>query len=78
MVAIDGLDVPVGPGSTLANIAFVNAIKVADGRAPRRARRDAAGDHERGASSGAERARELFDGAYDEHARRLAKALRTS
>ena len=51
MVDIEGLDVPVGPGSTIANVAFVNSIKFAHRRAARRARRDAAGDHERARSS---------------------------
>ena len=74
LVTIDGLDTPVGPGSTIGAIAIVNAIKV----------RTAELLVERGAmppvitrasAVGAERSRELFDEAYREHARRLARAI---
>jgi uncharacterized phosphosugar-binding protein len=75
LVSVEGLDVPVAPGSTIANVAFVNMIKA----------RTAELLVERGAMPpvitsealvGPERAAELFDGAYDEYARRLAKVLR--
>jgi uncharacterized phosphosugar-binding protein len=74
MVEIPGLDTPVGPGSTIAAVAIVNAIKV----------RTAQLLTERGAMPpvlsrasvvGAERSRELFDDAYREHARRVARAI---
>jgi uncharacterized phosphosugar-binding protein len=74
LVHIDGLDTPVGPGSTVTNIAIVNSIKV----------RVAQLLTDRGAMTpvitrasevGIERSRELFDGAYDEHARRIAHAI---
>jgi len=74
MVAIPGLDTPVGPGSTIAAVAIVNSIKV----------RTAQLLTERGAMPpvltrasvvGAERSRELFDDAYREHARRVARAI---
>ena len=74
LVAIDGVDTPVGPGSTLAAVAIVNSIKV----------RTAQLLAERGALPptitrasvvGAERSRSLFDAAYQEHARRIARAL---
>jgi uncharacterized phosphosugar-binding protein len=77
MVSIPGMDVPVGPGSTVANVAFVNAVKV----------RTAELLVERGAMLpvitseavvGAERSKQLFDGAYNEYARRAARVLRTS
>lgn len=77
LVTIDGLDTPVGPGSTVTSAALVNELKV------RTARRLVA----RGrmppvitspAIVGRERSRELFDAAYDEHARRAAGILRTS
>jgi uncharacterized phosphosugar-binding protein len=77
MVSIEGLAEPVGPGSTVANIAFVNAIKS----------RTAELLVERGAMPpvitseavvGAERSAELFEAAYREYARRLAGALRVS
>jgi len=76
LVALPGLDTPVGPGSTLAAVALANELKV----------RTAALLHERGvlppvltsaAVVGDERSAELFDAAYDEHARRLASRLRT-
>jgi uncharacterized phosphosugar-binding protein len=74
LVAIDGIDTPVGPGSTLAAVAIANSIKV----------RTAQLLAERGALPptitrasvvGAERSRSLFDAAYQEHARRIARAL---
>lgn len=74
LVEIDGLDTPVGPGSTLANAVVVNELKV----------RTAELLTEAGyppsvltAASvvGEERSRSLFDEAYAEYARRLAKAI---
>ena len=74
MIAIDGLDTPVGPGSSLAAVAIVNAIKV----------RTAQLLVERGQMPpvitrasvvGADRSRALFDEAYREHARRIARAI---
>lgn len=74
MVWFEGLDTPIGPGSTVANAAAVNEIKV----------QTAALLLERGAlppvitSSavvGSERADALFEAAYREHARRMASAL---
>jgi uncharacterized phosphosugar-binding protein len=71
---IDGLDTPVGPGSTISAVAIVNSIKV----------RTAQLLVERGAMPpvltrasvvGAERSRELFEEAYQEHARRIARAI---
>ena len=72
MVKIDGLDTPVAPGSTIGGCLLVNAIK-----AEVAARLTAAGQPPKVLSSaavvGAGRAVELFESAYDEHARRLAK-----
>ena len=74
LVAIHGVDTPVGPGTTLAAVAVVNSIKV----------RTAQLLAERGALPptitrasvvGTERSRSLFDAAYQEHARRIARAL---
>jgi uncharacterized phosphosugar-binding protein len=73
-VTIPGLESPVGPLSTIGAIAIVNAIKA----------RTAELLVERGAmppvisrasAVGTERSRELFDEAYREHARRLARAI---
>ena len=72
MVSIEGLDTPVAPGSTVGGCLLVNAIK-----AEVAARLTAAGQPPRvltaGALVGAERATALFEAAYDEHARRLAR-----
>jgi uncharacterized phosphosugar-binding protein len=75
LVAIAGLDTPVGPGSTIAAVALANELKV----------RTAMALHARGALPpvitspavvGPGRSAELFDDAYAEHARRLARTLR--
>ena len=72
MVRIDGLDMPVAPGSTVGGCLLVNAIK-----AEVAARLVRAGQPPKvlaaGAIVGQQRAVELFESAYDEHARRLAK-----
>jgi uncharacterized phosphosugar-binding protein len=74
MVEIPGLDTPVGPGSTISAVAIVNSIKV----------RTAQLLTERGAMPpvltrgsvvGDERSKDLFDAAYREHARRIARAI---
>jgi uncharacterized phosphosugar-binding protein len=74
LVEIDGLQTPVGPGSTIAAVAVVNCIKV----------RTAELLVERGAMPpvitrasvvGADRSQELFDDAYREHAHRIARAI---
>jgi uncharacterized phosphosugar-binding protein len=73
-VVLDGVDTPVGPVSTVANAAIVNEIKVqtaerlaAQGRLPPVLTSSSV--------VGAERSAELFDDAYRDHARRLARAL---
>jgi uncharacterized phosphosugar-binding protein/predicted NBD/HSP70 family sugar kinase len=72
MVQVPGLDTPVSPGSTVGGALLVNAIKaeVAD-------RLTAAGRPPKvlsaSATVGRERAEALFEAAYDEHARRLAR-----
>ena len=74
LCTVDGLDTPVGPGSTITAVAIVNAMKV----------RVAELLTERGAMPpvitrssvvGDERSGELFDQAYREHARRIAGAI---
>ncbi len=76
MVEIDGLDSPVGPGSTLAAVTLANAVKV----------RTAELLVERGAMPpvltspsivGPESSRRLFDAAYAEYARRVSGTLRS-
>jgi len=75
LVAVDGLDTPIAPGSTIAAVAIANELKV----------QTAALLVERGAMPpvltspvlvGRERSRELFDEAYAEHARRSIRVLR--
>lgn len=72
MVRVPGLETPVSPGSTVGGCLLVNSIK-----AEVAARLVRAGQPPRvltaGALIGSEKATELFEAAYDEHARRLAK-----
>jgi uncharacterized phosphosugar-binding protein len=72
MVSIPGLDTPVAPGSTVGGCLLINAIK-----AEVAARLTAAGQPPKvltgAAVVGATRAAEIFEAAYDEHARRLAR-----
>jgi uncharacterized phosphosugar-binding protein len=76
MVNVDGLDTPVAPGSTVGGCLLINAVK-----AEVAARLTRAGQPPKVLSGaavvGAERARELFEAAYDEHAHRLAKLYAT-
>jgi uncharacterized phosphosugar-binding protein len=74
LIDIDGIDTPVGPGSTIAAVAVVNSIKVRTaqllaelGTLPPTITRASV--------VGAERSRALFDAAYEEHARRIARAI---
>ena len=74
MVTLDGLDTPVGPGSTIANAAIVNEIKVQT--AAILVAQDAMPPViSSSAVVGSERAAELFEAAYREHARRFAAVL---
>lgn len=72
MVQIDGLEARVSPGSTVGGCLLVNSIKAEV--ALRLAR---AGKPPKvlvaGAVVGAERSAAIFEAAYDEHARRLAR-----
>jgi uncharacterized phosphosugar-binding protein len=72
MVMIPELQTPVSPGSTVGGCLLINAIKaevaqrlVKAGRPPKVL--------SGAAVVGAGKAKELFEGAYDEHAHRLAK-----
>lgn len=75
LVSLEGLGTPVGPGSSLVNVAVVNEIKVrtaellvARGKMPPVLT----------AASvvGEEQSKKSFDAAYAEHAERLARVLR--
>ncbi|HSD27202.1 MAG TPA: SIS domain-containing protein [Vicinamibacteria bacterium] len=72
LVRVPGLLTPVSPGSTVGGALLVNAIK-----AEVAARLAAAGQPPKvltaAAVVGAERSATLFEAAYDEHARRLAR-----
>ncbi len=72
MVTVPGLDTPVAPGSTIGGAMLVNCIKAEVARLLTEA-----GQPPKvlsaGVVVGAERAVELFEAAYDEHAHRLAK-----
>lgn len=72
MIKIPGLETPVAPASTIGGCMLVNAIKaevaarlVRAGKAPQVLTASAV--------IGSERSAALFEAAYDEHARRLAK-----
>jgi uncharacterized phosphosugar-binding protein len=76
LVTLDGLAEPVGPGSTLANAAIVNEIKVRTaellvGSGTMPSVLTAA------TVVGEEESRRLFEDAYAEHSRRLATILAT-
>jgi uncharacterized phosphosugar-binding protein len=71
MVRVDGLETPVAPGSTVGGCMLINSIK-----AELAARLTRAGHPPKvltaGVLVGSQRATELFEAAYDEHARRMA------
>jgi uncharacterized phosphosugar-binding protein len=72
MIAVEGLDTPVAPGSTIGGCMLVNAIKAEVAQ-----RLTAAGKPPKvltaAAIVGKERATDLFESAYDQHARNAAK-----
>lgn len=75
MVRIEGLETPVAPGSTVGGCLLINMLKAEVAE-----RLTRAGQPPKVLSGacivGAERAKELFEAAYDEHARRLAELYR--
>lgn len=72
MVKVPGLETPVSPGSTIGGCLLINAIK-----AEVAARLTAAGQPPKVLAApavvGAERAAQIFEAAYDEHAHRIAR-----
>ena len=72
MIYISGLETPVSPGSSVGGIIIVNSIKAEAARLL-----TAAGQPPKVLTAScvidAEKARDLFEAAYDEHARRLAE-----
>jgi len=75
MIQVEGLDTPVSPGSTIGGCLLVNAVKAEVAQ-----RLAARGKPPKVLSSaavvGPERAVELFEAAYDEHAHRLSRLYR--
>jgi uncharacterized phosphosugar-binding protein len=75
MVEIEGLETRVAPGSTVGGCLMVNAIKAEVAQ-----RLTAVGKPPKvltaGAVIGNEKATELFEGAYDEHAHRISEYYR--
>lgn len=71
MIRIPGLETPVAPGSTVGGVLLINCIKAETARLL-----TAAGHPPKvltaSCIAGAEKATELFESAYDEHAHRLA------
>jgi len=72
MVKIDGLDTPVSPGSTLGGVLIVNSLKAEIARLLTEA-----GHPPKVLTAtcnvGEQRAKELFESAYDQHAQMLSK-----
>jgi uncharacterized phosphosugar-binding protein len=72
MVPIEGLDTPVSPGSTVGGAMIINCIKAEVAKLLTQA-----GQPPKVLTSanvvGSQRASELFEAAYDEHAHRLAR-----
>lgn len=72
MIYVEGLDTPVSPGSTVGGAMIVNCLKAEVAR-----QLTAAGSPPKVLSGavivGEDRAVELFESAYDEHAHRLAR-----
>jgi uncharacterized phosphosugar-binding protein len=74
LISIDGLDTPIGPGSTVTAIGIVNTIKVRTAELLL-ARGSMPPVITRASVVGADRSRDLFDAAYREHSRRIARAI---
>jgi uncharacterized phosphosugar-binding protein len=77
MIYIDGLETPVSPGSTVGGVMLINAIKAEVAQLL-----TAAGQPPKVLTAacivGAERATQLFEAAYDEHANRLSALYKNS
>jgi uncharacterized phosphosugar-binding protein len=77
MIKVPGLDTPVSPGSTVGGIIIINSIKaelaklLTDAGQPPKVLTA-------GVIVGAEKANELFESAYDEHAHRIAELYRSA
>lgn len=72
MVRIEGMEMPVAPGSTVGGCLVVNGVKAEVAKRLTKAGRPPLALAS-GAVLGGERAAEIFEAAYDEHGRRVAK-----
>ncbi len=77
MVNVPGLETPVSPGSTVGGIIIINSIKAevagiltAAGKPPKVLTANCV--------IGADKAKQLFENAYDEHAHRIAELYRNA
>jgi uncharacterized phosphosugar-binding protein len=77
MIMVEGLDTPVSPGSTVGGVMIVNSIKAEVARLLTKAGKPPK-VLTAGCISGAEKAKQLFESAYDEHAHRMAELYRTA
>jgi uncharacterized phosphosugar-binding protein len=75
MIYVNGLETPVSPGSTVGGILIVNSIKAELARLLTEAGKPPK-VLTAGSIVGAEKAKALFEAAYDEHAHRLAELYR--
>jgi uncharacterized phosphosugar-binding protein len=77
MITIDGLDTPVSPGSTVGGIMLINCLK-----AETAALLTAAGHSPKVLTAtviaGEEKSKQLFESAYDEHARRISELYKNA
>jgi uncharacterized phosphosugar-binding protein len=77
MIRIDGLQTPVSPGSTVGGVIIVNSIKAEVARLLTEA-----GQPPKVLTASsvmeAEKAKELFESAYDEHAHRIAELYKNA
>ena len=75
MISIEGLETPVSPGSTIGGIMIVNSIKAEVAKLLTEA-----GQPPKVLTApsvvGSEKAKELFEAAYDEHAHRMAEVYK--
>lgn len=75
MIYVDGLETPVSPGSTVGGILIVNSIKAEVARLLTEAGKPPK-VLTAGSIVGPEKAKALFEAAYDEHAHRLSELYR--
>ena len=72
MIYVDGLDTPVSPGSSVGGVIMVNSIKAEVARLLTEAGQPP-NVLTAAVIAGEEKAKQLFEAAYDEHAHRLAE-----